>query len=156
MSFGNRRFGTDRGSIRGAKRYIVTADFQMLDHALAKANKIEGTFFQSGAEAKRWIGLNMLLRAGHVRNLRRQVPFHLHVTRPDGLKETIGKWTADFVYEEQQAHNVGETGDAWRWVEVVEDVKPSGGHREDLYCWKKKHVECEFGIVISEYTGRGR
>lgn len=144
----------DRGSMRGAKRYIVTEDFQILDHAIAKSYGITGTFFQSGAEAKRWVHLNVLAKAGHIRNLRRQVAFALHVVRPDGLKEKIGKWTADHVYEEQQATNVGETGDAWQWVEVVEDVKPSGGHREDLYLWKKRHFEAEHNRTILEWTGR--
>jgi hypothetical protein len=163
--------GMDRGSIRGAKRYIVTADFQMLDHALAKQHKIEGALFQSGSEAKRWIALNTLLRAGHIRNLRRQVPFDCHVVGADGLKRKIGKWTADHVFEERRAigpndpefaseirMNAGDVGNTERggyaWFRVVEDVKPSGGHREDLYLWKRKHVEAEHGFVVSEWTGR--
>lgn len=144
----------DRGTRRGAKRYIVTADFQMLDHALAKTAGITGTFFQSGSEAKRWIGLNILERAHAIRNLRRQVAYPLHVINRDGLKVKIGSWKADFVYEERHAQNVGETGEAWGWELVVEDVKPSGGHREDLYLWKALHVEAEYGITIREWTGR--
>jgi hypothetical protein len=155
MTF-TRGFGqrVDRGTARGAKRYIVTENFEIIDHALAKQHGILGTFFQSGAEAKRWVALNQLLRAGHIRKLRRQVPFELHVVRPDGLKVKIGKWTADHVFEERQASNVGETGEAWTWAEVVEDVKPSGGHREDLYLWKRKHLEAQYGIVIQEWMGR--
>jgi hypothetical protein len=159
----------DRGTRRGAKRCIVTADLQILDHEIAKLAGIKGAFFQSGSEAKRWVALNMLLRAGHVRNLRRQVKFPLHVVRPDGLKETIGSWTADHVYEERQAVGPDEfkpwkgeadaapqppSREVWRWIEVVEDVKPSGGHREDLYLWKRLHFECEYGRKIIEWTGR--
>jgi hypothetical protein len=153
MAFG-RRFthGKDRGSaVHGAKRYIVTADMQLIDHALAKQHKIEGTFFQSGAEAKRWIGLNILQRAGKIRNLRRQIRYDLHVVRPDGLKEKIGTWAADHVYDEPVAIGPDDprfaTGGAWAWVEVVEDVK---GHPEDLYLWKKKHVQAEYGFQIRE------
>lgn len=146
--------GADRGTARGAKRYIVTPDFQMIDHALAKQHKIDGIFFQSGSEAKRWVGLNTLARAGLVRYLERQVRYDLHVTRRDGLKVKIGSWKCDFRYEERVAQNVGETGEAWGWEWVVEDVKPSGGHREDLYLWKKAHVEAEYGITIREWTGR--
>ena len=155
MTFPRRSFGKmDRGTRRGAKRVIVTADFQMIDHALAKANGIEGTFCQSGSEGKRWIALNMLQRAGHVRNLRRQVTYPLHVVNPDGMKVKIASWRADHCYDERSAQNVGETGEAWGWEPIVEDVKPSGGHREDLYLRNKKHVECEYGIVIREWTGR--
>lgn len=166
-----KRRGVDRGTARGAKRVIVTKDFQLLDHALAKQHGLEGDFFQSMSEAKRWIYLNIYgVRSGNVRNLRRQVKFDLHVVRPDGLKQKIGWWVADHVYEEKRAIGpqdsqmwIGEASDQptagrlpYEWVQVVEDVKPSGGHREDVYLWKRKHVEAEYGITVTEFAPRGR
>jgi hypothetical protein len=155
--FPRRSFGVklDRGSMRGAKRYIVTERFEMIDHALAKAQGITGTFFQSGAEAKRWIALNLMLRAGHIRNLRRQVRYPLHVVNGAGLKVKLGAYTADHVFEERHARTPDNINpEPYTWVEVVEDVKPSGGHREDLYLWKRQHIEAEYGFKLAEWTGR--
>ena len=151
MTFKNqlrRRFaGTDRGTMRGAKRVIVTDALQMLDHELAKKNGIKGIFFQSKAEALRWIALCQLARYGRVRHLERQVRYPLHATNPEGLKVKLGNYIADFVYEEQVATHPGETGEAWQWVKVVEDVK---GNPEEMYLWKRKHVEAEYGFTIFE------
>jgi hypothetical protein len=158
---GIRTGGLDRGSRRGAQRMIVTADFQLLDHALAKTHNIAGVYFQSKAEALRWIALNQLLRAGHVRDLERQVRYPLHVVNPEGLKVKVATWTADFVYKEKRpvgpndaqffrAEPLGTTGivvSGYAWFEVIEDVK---GHPEDAYLLKRKMFEAEYGKTILE------
>jgi hypothetical protein len=148
------------GSRRSAKRYIVTARLEILDHALAKKLGAEGTYFQSGAEAKRWVALNFLQRAGQVRGLRRQheCVFWLHAVGPDGLKRRIGRYIADHCYDEKVAIGPDDprfaTNGPFAWEPVVEDVKPAGGDREDVYVWKKRHVEAEYGITVREFTGR--
>lgn len=103
----------------------------------AKRVTIDGITFASGKEGRRYSELKMLLDAGEISDLRRQVPFALHAPRAGGGEPVlIGKYLADFVYFDK------ELG-----AEVVEDPK---GFRTDLYSWKKKHVEAEYGIQIIE------
>lgn len=142
-----RRWGpTDRGSMRGAKRCIVNERLELLDHETAKAAGITGTFFQSKHEAKHYIALETIRRAGKLRQIDglgawRQVRFPLYAIRPDGLKEVVCKLVLDFAYSWLD-------GDVWR--DRYEDVKPSGGHREDTYLLKKKWFETQYGIKILE------
>jgi len=111
--------------------------------AWRKAHK-DWILFKSQREAKRWIYLVDALRAGGVRALRRQVKMPLQVQRPDGLAETIGHYFADFVYEE---HGLTEDPQVDIWTGVVEESK---GYREDLYIWKKRHFEVQYGTKIRE------
>jgi hypothetical protein len=141
------KVATDRGSRRGAARCIVTADLQLLDHAVAKDAGIEGTFFQSRKEAKFFIATTIQMRAGLVRPIAegakwRQVRFPLFAVRPDGLKEKVCDLVLDFVY----LRNDGVAG----WTEHYIDVKPSGGHREDQYLLKRKWFEAQTGLTIEE------
>lgn len=85
--------------------------------------------FDSRREYARWLALNLMLRAGRISDLRRQVVYEL---KANGV--TIAKYVADFVYVED-----GQT--------VVEDVK---GVRTAMYRLKKKWVKAEYGIVIRE------
>jgi len=57
------------------------------------------------------------------------VPFSLEVAG-----ETIGKYVADFTYNEDDQ-------------EIVEDSK---GFATPLYKWKKRHVEVQYKIKIKE------
>jgi len=100
---------------------------------IARASKAartdrDGTIFDSLSELRRWRELQLLERAGLIRNLRRQVVFPLVINdgrsvRPikiDSPRYPNGRscvWTADFTYEE--AH---EGGLAWR--EITEEHKP--------------------------------
>lgn len=97
--------------------------------------------FASEREAKRWQELSLLMRAGSVRNLTRQVRYALSVQRPDGLAEVIGYYVADYVYEER--HAIADRV----WVSVVEDCK---GFRTAEYRWKKRHFRAQYGIDIRE------
>jgi hypothetical protein len=152
--------GLDRGrGMMGAKHSWVTDDLAMFDvKPAARADH-----FQSRREAKRWIALKQEEKfGGFIRNLRRQVRFPLHATRPDGLKEKIGAYVADFVYERKTAPLtlygarlvVGETlGNDFlgvsigappveeTWVEIIEDSK---GMKTDLYTWKRAHFLIEY------------
>jgi hypothetical protein len=97
---------------------------------------VDGHRFDSKKEANRYQELNLLLKAGKIKNLELQVKFPLMV---GGIR--IGFYIADFVYQEPvpPAKNL-----AYR---IVEDCK---GFRTALYRWKKKHFEKQYGIKILE------
>lgn len=124
----------------------MTPTCEMVDYAQHKAaggvKHDDWIFFRSMKEAKRWVALNMLQRAGHIRDLHRQVPFELLVPTPAGVKYKIGAYVADFTYELWRR-------ECDRWDAIVEDVKPSGGLREDTFKWKQKHVEAQYGITLT-------
>lgn len=102
----------------------------------AVATTVDGITFASKAEAKRYCELKLLQKAGVVRNLTLQVP--LVLSAGNDRRTSVGKYVADFVYEEL----VGQD-----WCHRVEDVK---GFKTPLYRWKKKHVEAQYGITITE------
>lgn len=110
----------------------------------AKPRRVDGLYFASEGEAKRWYQLKLLERYGQVRNLRRQVRYDLHTVGPDGVKVKVTWYTADAVYEERQ--------DDGSWLERVEDYK---GQRLPDYLLRAKWMKLEYGIVIFE-TGRPR
>ncbi len=93
-----------------------------------------GIRFASAKEANRYGELQLLLKAGQIRELQLQYVFDLHVQNMDLEHQKIGKYVCDFVYLRDGAP-------------VFEDVK---GIRLPLYKWKKKHTEAEYGITIVE------
>ena len=97
---------------------------------------VDGIKFHSKKEAHRYAELKLLEKANEIQNLRLQVPYPCKVYRDEGgqISTVIGKYIADFVY-------------ILNGEEVVEDVK---GYRTDIYRWKKKHVEAQYGIQILE------
>lgn len=135
---GGPKAGPDRGSRRGAKRVIVTADGQIIEQALAKAEGIKGAFFQSKREALQWLAHTERAARGEISQLRRQVHFALQTRNPQGLMETVSTYIADIVYVDGNGK------------QVVVDVKPSGGHREDLYLLKRKWFRAQYGLEILE------
>jgi hypothetical protein len=145
-AFPRRRFGKlDRGrATMGAKHCWVTDSLALLDTKPAE----RADFFRSRREAKRWIALKQEERFGGViRNLRRQVKFKLHATRPDGVKVHVCSYVADFVYERKvnsaANHHLIQfaEGAPEQWWEVIEDSK---GHKTDIYTLKKKWLEAEY------------
>ena len=94
--------------------------------------------FDSKHELRRWIELQMLLRAGRISDLRRQVPFELiPAQKRDGkIVERPVKYIADFVYTEN-----GET--------VVEDAKAPITRTKE-YIIKRKLMLWEFGLQVRE------
>lgn len=92
--------------------------------------------FPSKREAKRWIELYTLARAGQIRDLRRQVTFHLQTRNVHGLMENVTAYRADFVYF-----------DVNRNIEVVEDSK---GFPTPEFELKRKWFAVQYGRQIEE------
>jgi hypothetical protein len=103
---------------------------------------LDGVWFSSHREARRWSELRMLARAGQISDLGRQVQFPLHAVGYDGGSYQVGAYVADFTYLLRPPPHIDG-----RSVLVVEDAK---GVRTDLYRWKKKHFELEYAVKISE------
>lgn len=91
----------------------------------------DGIKHDSVKEANRWCELNLMLRAGMIRDLQRQVKFEL-LPKQEGERAVY--YIADFVYMENGA-------------KVVEDVK---GCRTEVYKLKKKMMLYFHGIRIRE------
>ncbi len=99
----------------------------------AKVVVVDGIRFASQAEARRWSELRLLERAGQIVELVRQPEFAFFVG-----DKLIFRYVADFKYHGALISNSGE---------VIEDVK---GVRTPVYKLKKKLVEAQFGIKITE------
>jgi hypothetical protein len=95
----------------------------------AKRKEVNGLWFDSTREARRWQDLELMQRAGRISDLRRQVPFPITV---NGKLITV--YNADFCY--LQDGN-----------EVVEDAK---GWRSEIYILKRKLVSAVYGFQIKE------
>lgn len=117
--------------------------------------EVDGDTFDSLKEARRGRELEMLEKAGAIRNLRRQVRYELIPTirEPDKVGKRGGvkpgkaiergvDYVADFVYED------AETGET-----VVEDVK---GYRDatsaayKIFVIKRKLMLHKYGIRVKE------
>lgn len=85
-----------------------------------------GVWFQSAYEARRYGQLQLLERAGEIKDLKLQVPFILQpaFVAGDGTQHRKISYVADFVYTECRS------GD-----EVVDDAK---GFRTEMFKLKKK------------------
>lgn len=118
-----RRYSYNRPAAKYGNKKIVTP---------------EGTF-DSQKEFKRFCELHILLRAGVIRNLERQVRFPLlPAQKGENRAERATEYIADFRYEEK-------CGEDWRTV--VEDTK---GVRTDTYILKRKLMLFTHGISIKE------
>ena len=91
----------------------------------------DGIKHDSIKEANRWCELNLLLRAGLIQDLQRQVRFEL-LPKQEGERAVY--YIADFVYTENG-------------IKVVEDVK---GMKTKEYRLKKKMLLYFHGIKIKE------
>jgi hypothetical protein len=91
---------------------------------------VDGVRFDSRAEAKRWVDLQWMLKAGQISDLRRQVPFELVPAQvlPDGRKIRAMTYIADFTYRDKAG------------ALVVEDPKGCGtaewGLKRKLMLWR--------------------
>lgn len=97
-----------------------------------KVKTSEGTF-DSQKEYRRWCELKLMLRAGEIKELQRQVKFELI---PKQAGEKAIHYVADFVYIDNR------TGQ-----KVVEDSK---GAKTDVYIIKRKLMLHKYGIKILE------
>ena len=92
--------------------------------------------FDSTAEANKWGELRILVNAGKIYELRRQVPFDLHAN--GGAK--IGVYVADLTYSE-----ITRSANGPLTTLHVLDVK---GVMTALARWKIKHAELEYGFTV--------
>lgn len=105
---------------------------------------IDGYTFASKLEAKRYGELLMLQKAGEISGLMLQPSYALVVVgngcgnEPKGFTSRVGTYVADFTYFDKRTQMV-----------IIEDVK---GFKTPLYRWKKKHVEAQYGVTITEIT----
>ena len=106
----------------------------------AHPTTVDNIRFASKAEARRYCELKLLEKAGEIRELEIQPRYELLAwpARGDRTRAMVGHYVADFRYRS------GPQG-----LLVVEDVK---GVRTALYRWKKKHVEAQYGIQITEIS----
>ena len=104
----------------------------------AVATVVDGIRFASKAEARRYQELRLLERAGEIKELELQpkYPLHAPVKGRTNVFERVGEYRADFRYRE------GPQG-----LLVIEDVK---GVRTDMFRWKKKHFEIQYGLSLTE------
>ena len=103
----------------------------------ARKVMVDGMRFDSQKEARRWLELRLLERAGEISDLQRQVRFELIPAQRDGagrLMERACYYIADFSYNE--AGN-----------KVVEDAK---GVRTPEYIIKRKLMLYRHGIAVRE------
>ena len=91
--------------------------------------QVDGIRFASKREGRRYQDLKLLEKAGVIKGLRLQVPYHIYF---NGVM--ICKYIADFVYQENGK-------------EIVEDVK---GMRTQGYRLKKKMMKACYNIDILE------
>ena len=94
--------------------------------------RVDGRLFDSKAEAARWQELQLLERAGEIKELERQVEYELI---PKQKGERAVKYIADFRYVDHD----GKT--------VVEDTK---GVKTPVYILKRKLLLWVHGIRIRE------
>lgn len=96
-----------------------------------RKTSVDGIRFDSKKEAKRYLELKILEKAGAIKDLRRQVPYVL--INKSRYGRAI-KYVADFVYYEDNKL-------------VVEDVK---GVKTPVYKLKKRLMAERFGIEVKE------
>lgn len=94
-----------------------------------KPQVLDGIYFPSTKQARRWTELQLLQSAGEISNLKREVTFPLVVNG-----QLICKYRADAVYEEKGKR-------------IVEDTK---GFRTDVYRIKKALMKATLGIEVME------
>lgn len=104
-----------------------------------KITEVDGIKFHSKKEAKRWGELRMLVKAGEIRGLRRQVKFDLEV---NGMK--VCSYVADFLYKEVYP---SESGSPCYSEDIIEDCK---GFKTPEYNLKKKLMRAIHNIEIRE------
>lgn len=99
---------------------------------------VNGIEFDSMKEANRWAELQLLQRAGKIRDLSRQVKYQLIPVQRDEFGKAIERsvdYIADFQYRDEKGKL------------VVEDAK---GFKTKEYIIKRKLMLKEYGIRIRE------
>lgn len=99
----------------------------------AERTTAAGKTYDSKSEMMRAWQLDLLQRSGHIRNLREQVEYPLTING-----QTIGRYTPDFVYEENTPAG---------WVEVVEEHKGFWTPEARL---RVKVFQAIYGVTVRE------
>jgi hypothetical protein len=118
-----------------------------LDAAGIEERSADGRTFASKRECKRYLELKMLEKAGRIRDLRLQPWFALMVPVFEGAydninegklvgRKVIGSYRADFDYIDVRGGK-----------RVTEDAK---GRKTEAYALRKRMVEAQYGIEITE------
>jgi len=119
------------GKIRGIINKNVTQEKRTKKSKYGnKKTEVDGIVFHSQREADRWAILKLLVKAGEIGFLERQVPYELNEGGTHSLK-----YYADFRY----ITKAGET--------VVEDAK---GAKTKVYLKKRRLMKKIYGITIKE------
>jgi hypothetical protein len=119
-----------KGTIRGYSVVSKKAEKKKSKYGNEKT-EVDGIWFQSKREAKRYTELLILLKTGVIGLLERQIPYELNEGGTHSLKDI-----ADFRYI------VCATGET-----IIEDVK---GMRTKVYLKKKRLMKTVYGIEIKE------
>lgn len=99
---------------------------------------IDGIWFDSQKEGKRYLELKQKEKLGEISDLRLQVKFELQPSfKINGKTIRAINYVCDFLYK--------ENGN-----EVIEDVKASKKFQTDIYKLKKKLFEYKYKIEIKE------
>lgn len=103
-----------------------------------KKVNVDGIWFDSIREARRYGELKLLQKGGYISDLRLQVPYELIPNQKVGgrVVERKVRYIADFTYHD----NVKDE-------DVVEDAK---GYLTEVYRLKKKLMMMVYGIQIKE------
>jgi hypothetical protein len=121
-------------------KHPVLRERDFLPKASKYGNKrveVDGITFDSRAEAKRYAELKLLEKAGQISDLKLQPRFPFYY-QTGWTSELIFTYVADFSYVDNVPPHP---------MTVVEDVK---GFRTPLYRLKKKLIEAQYGIAITE------
>ncbi len=119
------------GSDRRDSKYSVD-----LSEKGKEARTFDGITFDSKREMevyRDWV--RPQVAAGLLRNLQFQVKFALNIKTPTGFNIRVGYYVADWTALDRQGRLL---------------ILEAKGHRTPLYKWKKKHMEAEYGIRITE------
>lgn len=113
-----------------------------------RKTQVDGITFDSQKEARRFIELRSLLRAGRIRSLKLQPQFTLQESylTPEGERVRALRYVADFSYERPTEP---DQNGYIHWIKVVEDVK-SHATRTAQYEIKRKLMLERFGIAVEE------
>ena len=127
-----------RPKIPGAIHRQAIASYSAPKPSKYGNHKVEsdGVKFDSKRELARWNQLKMLESAGHITDLKRQVPFEVVPSvNLDGKKQRAVVYVADFTYTEEPGYM------------TVEDSK---GFKTPDYIIKRKLMKHVFGIEVKE------
>jgi hypothetical protein len=103
----------------------------------SKYGNVKTHGFDSKSEYARWLELQLLEKAGKIRDLKRQVKIPIKV---NGC--LVCTYVADFTYDVKN-HDL--------WTPVLEDVK---GVRTAIFRLKKKLLWAAHGLFISEVNAK--